>query len=255
MNRFLAVTRFALSALLLTSLAACRWSAPADADAASPPSPAKVTAARPARKTLRLESVQPGWIEAFEHTPLFAKLPAYVEKLYVDIGDVVQADQVLAELWIPELEEELHQKEAQVGQARAGMEQAAAAIHAAEAATATAQARVTEAEAGTIRADADQRRWQSQYVRISQLAAGGSLDRKLEEETQDALKSAEAAQGEARAKVASAKATLVENQAGVDKAKADEAFARARLQNAVADLARQKALVAYTRICAPMRGR
>ena len=52
----------------------------------------RVTAARPVRKTLRLESVQPGQIEAFEQTPLFAKLPAYVEKLHVDIGDRVEAD-------------------------------------------------------------------------------------------------------------------------------------------------------------------
>ena len=52
----------------------------------------------------------------------------------------------------------------------------------------------------------------------------------------------------------SAKATLAENQAGVAKAKADESFAHARLQSADADLARQKALVGYTRIRAPMPG-
>ena len=114
-----------------------------------------MTVARPERKTLRRESVEPGWIEAFEQTPLCAKLPAYVETLHADIGDVVEADQLLVELWIPELEEELHQKEAQVAQARAGVEQAAAAVRAAEAAVATAEAKITEAEAGIVRADAD----------------------------------------------------------------------------------------------------
>ena len=41
--------------------------------------PARVAAAKPVQKTPRRESVQPGEIEAFEQTPLLAKLPAYVE--------------------------------------------------------------------------------------------------------------------------------------------------------------------------------
>ena len=62
------------------------------------------------------------------------------------------------------------------------------------------------AEAGNIRAEADYVRWQSQFARISQLVAGGSLDRKLEDETRDSLKAAKAAEGEVRAKVEAAKA-------------------------------------------------
>ena len=103
----------------------------------------RVTAARPVRKTLRLESVQPGQIEAFEQTPLFAKLPGYVEKLHVDIGDRVEANQLLVELFLPELKDELRQKEAAVVQAQAEIELAAAAVRAAEAAVATAQANVS----------------------------------------------------------------------------------------------------------------
>ena len=76
--------------------------------------------------------------------------------------------------------------------------------------------------------------------RISQLVAGGSLDRKLEDETRDSLKSADAARGEARAKVESAKATLAQSQADVAKAKANEAVTRARHENAQADLSRQR---------------
>ncbi len=73
---------------------------------------------------------------------------------------------------------------------------------------ATAQANQRRRQAGNIRAEADVTRWQSQYARISQLVAGGSLDRKLEDETRDSLKAAEAARGEARAKVDAAKAAL-----------------------------------------------
>jgi multidrug efflux pump subunit AcrA (membrane-fusion protein) len=82
------------------------------------------------RKTLRRESVQPGQIEAFEQTPLFAKLPAYVEKLHVDIGDRVEADQLLVDLFLPELKDELRQKEAALVQAQAEIELATAAVRA-----------------------------------------------------------------------------------------------------------------------------
>ena len=50
--------------------------------------------------------------------PLYAKVSGYVTKLNVDIGDSVRAGQVLAELSVPELEEQLHQKEALAGGGR-----------------------------------------------------------------------------------------------------------------------------------------
>ena len=146
-----------------------RWGPRATAAARAGEPAVRVVVAAPLRKTLRRESVQPGQIEAFEQTPLFVKLPAYVEKLYVDIGDRVEAKQLLADLSIPELKDELHQKEAALVQAEAEIELAAAAVRAAEAAVATARANVSAAEAGNIRADADVARWQSQYARISQL--------------------------------------------------------------------------------------
>ena len=152
------------------------------------------------------------------------------------------------------LKDELRQKQAALVQAQAEIELAAAAARAAEAAVATAQANQSAAEAGEIRAEADVTRWQSQYARISQLVAGGSLDRKLQDETRDSLKAAEASRGEVRAKVAAAKATLAQSQADLAKAKANEQVARARRGNAEADLARQQALLQYTRIRAPYAG-
>lgn len=256
MNRILPVAGLAAAAAMLASIAGCQSSPPVEASQAAPStaaaaSPVRVTAAPPVRKTLRLESVQPGQIEAFEQTPLFVKLPAYVQELHVDIGDRVEAGQVLVDLFLPELTEELRQKKAGQVQAQAEVKLATAAVRAAEAAVTTAQANIRLTEAGDIRADADVARWQSQHTRISQLVAGGSLDRKLEDETRDSLKAAEAAQGEVRAKVGAAKAALVQSQAESAKATANVAVARARLGNAKADVSRVKALLQYTRIRAP----
>lgn len=245
-----------LAALLAAAVTGCYSASSAAPTAAAPGVAAaiRVTAARPVRKTLRLESVQPGQIQAFEQTPLLAKLPAYVEKLHVDIGDRVQAGQILVELFLPELKDELRQKDAARVQADAEIQLAAAAVRAAEAVVATARANVSMTEAGTLRAEADVARWKSQDARISQLVAGGSLDRKLEDETRDSLKAAESAREEARAKVAAAQASLAQSQAEVAKAQAEQAVAAARQGSAQADLSRAKTLLEYTQIRAPYAG-
>jgi HlyD family secretion protein len=259
MNRFLHPVGLAAIAATLLFMSGCHSPSSAEAQQTASSSAtggavAQVTAATPVRKTLRRECVQPGQIEAFEFTPLFPKLPCYVQELHVDIGDPVQADQLLVELFLPELKDELRQKQAALVRARAEIDLSVAAVSAAEAAVATAQANVSAAEAGGIRAEADVVRWQSQYTRISQLAAGGAVDRKLEDETLDALKAAEAARGENQAKVKAAKAAVLQSQADLAKAKANEAVARARHESAEADLSREKALVQYMQIRAPYAG-
>jgi RND family efflux transporter MFP subunit len=259
MNRILPIASLAVAAAMCAAIAGCHSSSSGKAPQAGSAMPAaaaamRVVAARPARKTLRRESVQPGQVEAFEQTPLFAKLPAFVEKLYVDIGDRVEAGQPLVDLFLPELKDELRQKEAAEVQAGAEIELAVAAIGAAEAAVVTAQANVVAAEAGKIRAEADYLRWQSQYARIRELVRGGAMDRKLEEETQNSLKAAEAAVGETRAKTDAAKATLLQSRAELAKAKANEAVARARYGNTEADLSRVKVLLRYTQIHSPYAG-
>src|SRR5687767_8857987 len=82
---------------------------------------------KPEKKALVRLIEQPAHIEAFEETPLVNRISGYIQKVKVDIGDRVQTGQVLAELSVPELEEELHQKKALVAQANAEVEQDAAA--------------------------------------------------------------------------------------------------------------------------------
>jgi RND family efflux transporter MFP subunit len=248
MNRtFLSITAGALAAATLISLAGCH-------SPAAPAAPLRVTAAPLKPKTLRLESEQPGQIEAFEQTPLFVKLPAYVEKLYVDIGDRVEKDKPVADLSIPELHDEFRQKQSMVEYAKAGVQQATTAVQAAERAVDTADAGLRAARAGTIRASGQYERWKSEHARIVELAANQSIDRRLVDETQNELSAAEAARAEAEAKVASAEATLVERKVGVEKAKADLAVAQAGVANAAADLAHTNSLLGYTHVRMPYTG-
>lgn len=253
MNERVFALELILTALGVATLASgCgRHAAPA---APQPPPSTQVTAGKPERKTIIMSTTQPGQIEAFEQTPLFAKIAGYVEELFVDIGDLVKKDQVLVRLSVPELHDDLRQKEALVAQAQAEVKQAESTIEANRAAAETARSKIAEAEAGIGRASADVERWKSEHARIKELAGKGSVTKKLEDETLNALRSSEAAAEEATAKAQSARTGLYEAQANVGKAEADKVAAEARLQVAQADLARAKTMLGYTEIKAPYDG-
>src|SRR5262245_56966838 len=75
-------------------------------------SPATVTVVQPQRRSIRRVVEQPGTVQAFEETQLFARVPGYVSKVHFDIGQKVESGQVLAEIDVPELVEETNQKKA-----------------------------------------------------------------------------------------------------------------------------------------------
>jgi RND family efflux transporter MFP subunit len=57
-----------------------------------------------------------GTTQAFAETVIYARVSGYLKKRYVDIGDVVQAGQLLAEIEAPELDQQLIQARAQFQQ-------------------------------------------------------------------------------------------------------------------------------------------
>jgi HlyD family secretion protein len=214
----------------------------------------RVVAGPPQRKTLVLSTSQPARIEAYEETPLYAKLAGYVGEVRVDIGDPVKKGQSLATLQIPELGNEVAQKEALLAQAEAEVNLAAANVDAFKAAAETAEAQVVEAQAGVGRTKADFDRWTAEFTRMEQLAASGSVTQKLVDETRNQRSAADAAQAESAAAVQSAEASAREANAMIAKAEADTAAAGARLSVAKADLGRAKTMLGYAEIVAPFDG-
>jgi RND family efflux transporter MFP subunit len=194
----------------------------------------------PERKTIHREVGQPGVIEAFERTPIVARIPGYVLKWNVDIGDSVHQGDVLAELWVPELVSELKLKEEQVQQAKKALAMAQAKVL-------TAKAQVQEAEAAFARAEATHNYWKSQSARFTSLVKENVLDKQAQEETLDKLQSATAALAEVQAKIQSAKALQQEKESARDKAEAD-------VRAADADRQRQADLVGYAKLTAPYDG-
>lgn len=214
----------------------------------------RVTAGKLERKTLQRWTLQPATIRAFEEAPLYPKIAGYAQEVLVDIGDRVEKDQLLVRFSVPELHDEVVQKESLVAQAEAEIEQADAAIAASQATLATAKAGIREAEAAVVRTTAEHNSRQSEHGRIVQLASNGSVTAKLADEALNQLRAAQAAGQEAAAGVESAQAALAESEAGVTTAQAGRRAAEARLRVAQADLARAKTMLAYTEIRAPFTG-
>jgi len=181
--------QFASVAVFVTLAAGCNRQSAASPDQAaqsSPPEAPAVKVVHPEKKDVRRLIERPGYnIEAYERTALYAKIAGYVLKWHADMGDSVRKDDILAELYIPEMEVEFKQKEAAVGQAAAEIKQA---------------------EAAKLRAKAELKRADSQYARLSRLTA--VLDKDQVEEYRLGFESAQAALAKAEADVDVAKARL-----------------------------------------------
>jgi multidrug resistance efflux pump len=230
------------AALLLVLASGCWQSATNDLPSgpAEEQSVRSVRVVTPERKTVRREVGQPGLIEAFERTPIVSRIPGYVLKWNVDIGDSIHKGDILAELWVPEMVAELKLKEEMVQQATKSLAMAKAQV-------ATAKAHVQEAEAAVSRAEATHSYWKSQSARFASLVQDSVLDKQTQEETLNQFRSAAAALAEAEAKVQSAKALQQEKESAQDKAMVD-------IRAAEADRRRQADLVSYATLTAPYDG-
>jgi HlyD family secretion protein len=231
-----------LAALLPLVASGCKQAAANDPPAApateQPQRP--VTVVKPERKTIHREVGQPGLIQPFERTPIVSKIPGYVLKWNVDIGDPIRKDQVLAALWVPEMVSELRLKEEMVQQAKKALAMAQAQV-------VTAQAQVQEAKAAVNKAKATRNYWKSQSDRFSTLVQNSVLDKQSQEETLNQYRSAAAALSEAEARLQSAIATVREKESARDKAEVDIRAADAARQQ-------QADLVGYATLKAPYNG-
>lgn len=63
--------------------------------------------------------VLPGTLRAWQDTPLYARAQGYLRRLHVDLGDEVEAGQLLAEIDTPDLDQELAGMRAELARARA----------------------------------------------------------------------------------------------------------------------------------------
>jgi RND family efflux transporter MFP subunit len=208
-----------VSMALLVVVSGCNRPSATPPDEAAALKTPEVKVVRPEKKDVRRLIGRPGYnIEAYERTPLYAKIAGYARipgdrpKWPFDMGDRVHKGDILAEVYIPEMEVELRQKDAGVRQAAAEILQAKAAVQ---------------------RAEAEQDRAKTQYARLEQVGKGGLLSKDQVDELRLGFEAAQAALSKALADLSTA-------EAGLEKAKADRDHVQTLLQ--------------YTKIPAPYDG-
>lgn len=253
--------------LVLSVLAGCaRPAAAPPAPSGTAPGATQVKVVQPTRQSLKQFVEQPGAVHPYEEAPLFAKMPGFVHKVHVDIGQRVRGPQVddqgketkpgdlLAEIALPELVEEGKQKQELVKQADVEVELARKVEVTHQANVAAVEAVVVESQAALKRAQALYERWASETKRVSRLVGNKVLDEQTGDETINQFRASEAAREEARARVLSMEAAVRKARAERDKAAVDIRVAEAKAAVARAEARRLEALLQYTKIRAPFDG-
>ena len=207
-------------------------------------------------------------VHGFETTDVMSKLAGYVSKIRsvdggdepVDIGSAVEADQVLVELFVPEMKDEMAEKMAELGQAKAAVEQAAAAVDeaAAEVDTRSAEIQQAVAMAKQKRAMIDYR--EKQFERVSRLFKKGVVGEESQIEAKFALDAAlaefvsgpDAPEFYPGVRIAEAHARAAT--AAKLRAEADLKLAHEKVNVANATIDKLKTMQQYAMIKAPFKG-
>jgi RND family efflux transporter MFP subunit len=214
----------------------------------------RVHLTRPERRTIERTVGQPAFVNAFEQTSIYPKISGYIKKWNVDIGDRLEKDSLLADLFVPELDAQFQQQQAEVARDKILIEVASRALEVAE-----RQLQVTAADFVRAKADVGKYqsavdRWESEVKRLARMADEGVIDKQVLDESQKQLKSNIAARDAAVAAAAAAEATELAQRAALDKARVDVDAARANTKVAQTVEQRYAALVSYTRLTSPYDG-
>ncbi len=265
--RTFALERFFTIAALVLLLGGCGPSAVLEED----PPPKAGTASSSGSPALETDTVSgqpyvekvdlPGAsVHGFETTQLLAKLGGYVGEIKkagdeeIDIGALVEKGDALALLDVPEMADELAEKQALLRQAISETAQAQAAIKQALAELEKRKAQVGQAEAGRQEKRALLNLRQAAYRRIARLVAQGAVGTENLDEAKFALDAAESSLVSVQANVTAAKAEVSVAEENVTKAKLDKQSAEARVHVAEAAAARIRTLTDYATIRAPYAG-
>jgi HlyD family secretion protein len=216
--------------------------------------PAEVKTVRAIRQTIRKTIEQPGHVEGYAQTPMYVKLPGFIQEWKTDIGARVRKGDILAELSVPEEVEELKRREANAALAEAEVVASEKALEASVADEARATAIVRQAKATKSRADASLVRWTAEFKRSEQSREKGASSQSDYDISQDQMLTAAASVEEAKAGIDSATAALASSTAARVRANANVNVAKAQVAVAEADTRRQREWLKYATIKAPFDG-
>ena len=214
----------------------------------------RVDVVRPYAGRMARTDTEPGNVDAFDYSKLYTKVSGYLKVQNVDIGSVVKAGEVLAEIDAPEYVQARDQAKAELEQAKARLELTKAAVVRAQADVGAAEARVSEKQAELTRANAYLSFRKIQFERMTRLYELKSIDQRLVEESRKERDAAQAAVDATQAAIQTAQTSVVAQKAKVAQTKADVLNAKAKVDVAQALLQKAQVYVDYLKIVSPYSG-
>jgi len=171
--------------------------------------------------------VLPSNIQAIEETAIYARTNGYVRERYVDIGDRVAAEKVLAQIDTPELDQELIQARSALAQTRSSLAQVQASLT-------QAQATLQQARASLEQARANEGFATATAERFNRLERGDFVAHQDADEKRTAFAAARATTAAAQANVDAMQASVGAGEASVEAARANVAASEANVQRLTA---------------------
>ena len=166
-----------------------------------------VTVVKPTLAPKVADLMLPGSIQAIQEAPIYSRVDGYLKRRLVDIGDRVQAGQVLAEIDTPDLDQQLAQARASAAASEASLAQSRSALQ-------QARATLQHNRATADYARTNLSRWHA--LRERNLVAQQDVD-----DRQIAYDSSRADVDAAEANVESLQASVIAAQANVDASRAN----------------------------------
>lgn len=221
------------------------------------PSATKVTpvkAVQLAQTEVERTTTQPATIHAFQRAEIRANVTGYVEERTGDIGDVVDAGDLLAVIAIPELNKRRLIQEARIARHEAHEKQAEAGIRLAEAELRAMVAKLAQAQAEQDRAEATLAAAKAEFDRTEDLVERQSLQSRMLDEVRMQLDSQQANVDAVTSAILAAEADVAVSEAKLSSAKSDLVAASADTLVARTELEELDATIGYATIRAPFAG-
>lgn len=204
--------------------------------------------------------LQGATVHGFQLTEIRAKLGGYVKSIgetngsEVDVGSRVKKNDVLAVLDIPEMKNELTEKDAMVEQTKSAVAQADAGISEAESVVLQSKAALDQVKSRTAEKAAMLKLNETKLNRLSRLANSGTIGQDSLDEARFDVEVARAALESVKADVRAAAANIQAAEASTTKSRADKASAIAKVSVAESAVDHLKTMMNYTTIRAPYDG-
>src|SRR6185312_5978027 len=217
--------------------------------------PVKVQVTKPQTRDIVRTVGQPSFVESYERTSIYPKLSGFIKKWYVDIGDRVKKNQVLADLFVPEVEEDCQTKLEAVELTEERVRLAEEKVKVADADVKVAAAHLEAAKEILDQYEAQVARWDKEVKRLGREVKPGHVDARILDESEHQLKSSKAERDAALAEIERAEADLQSKSATFEENEVGVEVAEAAVEVAKNDYERVKALVDwYLKLYAPFDG-